>query len=54
MLDNLAIIETLISSEMSFSIFTFITYKTVIRRVEISDYVVCMKAGAEIAKVAVD
>ena len=53
MLDGLAIIETLTSSEVSSSVFTFTTYETVIRRVEMGGHVVCMKAGAEIAKVAV-
>ena len=32
---------------------SFTTYETVIRRVEMGDYVVCMKAEIEIAKVAV-
>ena len=54
MLDGLAIIETLASSEMLSSVFTFTTYKTIIRRVEIGDYIVCMKAEVEIAKVAID
>ena len=53
MLDSHAIIETLTSSEMSSSIFTFTTYETVIRRVEMGGHVVCIEAGAEIAKVAV-
>ena len=54
MLDGLAIIETLASSEISSSIFIFTTYKTIIRRVEMGGHVVCMEVGAEIAKVAVD
>ena len=53
MLDGLAIIETLASSEMSSSVFTFTAYETVIRRVEMGGHVVCMEAGAEIAKVAI-
>lgn len=54
MLDDLVIIETLISSEILFSVFIFIVYKIIIRRVEISDYIVYIKAGIEIAKIAVD
>ena len=53
MLDGLAIIETLASSEMSSSVFTFTAYEIVIRRVEMGGHVVCMEAGAEIAKVAI-
>ena len=54
MLNDLVIIKTLINNEMLFNVFTFITYKTVIRRVEIDNYIVYIKVEIKITKIIIN